>query len=746
MAEDKMQFVGQPVAKMDAIARLTGLAQYSDDVPLPPRTAHAVLIHSPHAHARIRAIDSSKAEAVPGVIAVLDYRRPEMKFRWNSGDRAYERLLFNEELLYHGEIVAMVVAEDRYIAEDAAHLVQVDYQVLPHVLDSAEALKPSAPKLHDKGNLVGGRPSLYERGDTQHGLSEASFVIEQQYETAFNHNAQMEPRAALAMWEGPKLIIWTPTQGVTNCKTAIAQDLGIPQSNVRVICQYMGGGFGQKNGNQNIDTMLAAASRALGQPVKLWMGRIGDMAELHGRWSTKQTYRVGFKADGSVTAVDFTGLSNIGAWAKSSGAIYGAREMLDTENVRAEVSAVYTNQQNAGNFRAPPDPQGVFSLAQVIDMAAERLGVDGRDLPDFNIKVATKKADQEEEYTSYHLPEAITTGAKAFGWRETWHPKASKQLADGRWHGQGMAWGTWGAGLGLGSAIVKINADGTAHLLAGVTDIGTGSKTAMILLAAEALGIPPDMFQITYGDTDTTGYSVGESGSRNTGHQGPAVLAAAADAKSKLIAGAVPLLRASAPADLDVADGKIFLKSDPSKSVTYADVAARAQGTIIGTAFTRLSVPEGMSREAWVVGFAEVAVDKAYGKIEVTRYLSVHDSGRIINPLVAESQVQGGITMGIGMALFEELLWDRATGYHINSNIHDYRVPTHLDVPKIEVIFLDHPDPFGPLGAKPIGEPPIVPVPGAIANAVYNAIGVRINRLPMNPHTVLAAIGASRTA
>jgi len=743
---DGMQFVGQAVSKIDGIARLTGLAQYSDDVPLPPRTAHAVLIHSPHTHARIRGIDSTKAEALPGVIAVLDYRRPEMKFRWNSGDRAYERLLFNQELLYHGEIVAMVVADDRYTAEDAAHLVAVDYEVLPHVLDAEDALKPGAPQLHDKGNLVGGRPSLYERGDAARGLSEANFVVEQRYETAFQHNAQMEPRSALAMWEGPKLTIWTPTQGVTNCKTAIAQDLGIPQSNVRVICQYMGGGFGQKNGNQNVDTMVAAAARLLGQPVKLWMGRTADMAELHGRWSTKQSYRVGFKDDGSVSGVDFTGVSNIGAWAKSSGAIYGAREMLDTDNVRTEVSAVYTNQQNAGNFRAPPDPQGVFSLAQIIDMASERLGIDGREIPEFNIKVATKKADQEDEYTSYTLPEAITTGAQHFGWRQNWHPKASKQLPDGRWHGIGMAWGTWGAGLGLGSAIVKINADGSAHLLAGVTDIGTGAKTAMVQLAAEELGISPDNFQITYGDTDTTGYSVGESGSRNTGHEGPAVLAAAADAKQKLIAGAVPLLRASSASDLDAAQGMIFLKSDPSKTVSYADVASRAQGSIIGTAFTRESVPQGMSREAWVVGFAEVAVDKAFGKIQVTRYVSVHDSGRIINPLTSESQVHGGITMGIGMALFEELLWDRATGYHLNTNIHDYRIPTHLDIPKIEVIFLDKPDPYGPLGAKPIGEPPIVPVPGAIANAVYNAIGVRINRLPMNPHTVLAAIGASRTA
>jgi xanthine dehydrogenase YagR molybdenum-binding subunit len=743
---DTMKYVGQSMPKVDSLARLTGLAQFTDDMPLPPRTAHAMLVHSPYAHARIRAIDSTAAEAVPGVIAVLDYRREDMKFRWFSGDRGYERWLFNQELRYHGEIVAMVVAEDRYTAEDAARLLNIDYEVLPHVIDSQEALRPDAPQLHEKGNLVGGKSSVYTRGDVQQGLAAADFVLDEKFETQFQHNAQMEPRVALAMWEGAKLTIWTPTQGVTNAKIGIAQDLGIPQSNVRVICQYMGGGFGQKNGNQNIDTLVAAASRAIGRPLKLWMGRAGDMSEMHGRWSTKQAYKLGVKKDGTITGLDFTGYSNIGAWAKSTGAIYGAREMLDTEHVRAELFPVYTNQQNSGNFRAPPDPQGVFSMAQLIDMTAEKLGIAGVDLPEFNISVATKKADQQDEYTVYLLPDIIRLGADAVGWNQKWHPPASSQLPDGRWHGLGMAWGTWGAGLGLGSAIVKINADGTAHLLTGVTDIGGGAKTTMILFAAEVLGIPPERWQSTWGDTDTTSYSVGESGSRNTGHTGPAVLAAAMDAKKKLIQGAVSLLKVNSPDELDAADETIFVKSDPSRSVTYGNVAERSQGSIIGTAFTRETVPEGKSRDAWVAGFAEVAVDKPFGKIQVLHYTSVHDGGRIINRLTAESQAHGGVTMGIGMALFEELLWDRATGNHLNTNIHDYRVPTHLDIPKVDVIFLDRPDPYGPLGAKPMGEPPIVPVPGAIANAVYNAIGVRMTKLPMNPHNVLAAIGAGRTA
>lgn len=743
---DNLKYVGQSMPKIDALERLTGLAQYSDDIALPPRTVHATLVHSPYAHARIRSIDSSKTEAVPGVIAVLDYRREDMKFRWFSGDRGYERWLFNQELRYHGEIVAMVIAQDRYTAEDAARLLVVDYEVLPHVIDPQEALKPDAPQLHEKGNLVGGKSSVYTRGDVQQGLGAADFVIDQNFETQFQHNAQMEPRVALAMWEGPKLTIWTPTQGITNAKIGIAQDLGIPQSNVRVICQYMGGGFGQKNGNQNIDSLVAAAARVVGRPVKLWMGRAGDMSEMHGRWSTKQAYKLGVKKDGTITGLDFVGYSNIGAWAKSTGAIYGAREMLDTDHVRAELFPVYTNQQNSGNFRAPPDPQGVFSMAQLIDMAAEKLNIAGPDLPEFNISVATKKADQTDEYTAYLLPDLIRAGADHVGWKQNWHAPGSRQLSDGRFHGMGMAWGTWGAGLGMGSAIVKINADGTAHLLTGVTDIGGGAKTTMILLAAEVLGIPPDQWQSTWGDTDTTSYSVGESGSRTTGHEGPAVIAAAEDARKKLIEAAVPLLKVKSADELDAADGVVFIKDVPTMFVPYAKVADVGQGSIVGTAFTRLTIPNGMSRDAWVAGFAEVAVDKPFGKVQVLHYTSVHDGGRIINRLTAESQAHGGITMGIGMALFEELLWDRATGIHLNTNIHDYRVPTHLDIPKIDVMFLDQPDPYGPMGAKPMGEPPIVPVPGAIANAVYNAIGVRMTRLPMNPRNVLAAIGASRTA
>lgn len=748
----ELDFVGKPTVKVDAIPRVTGQALYTDDIPLPARTTHAVLIKSPHPHARIVSMDTSKAEAVPGVVAVLDHRHPGVQYRWNGGDRRYTRMIFPQTLLYAGETVAMVVAEDRYLAEDAARLIEVQYEVLPHVLTAEDALRPGAPVLHaDAGaqnNLPTGRPTVYRRGDVARGFAEADMIIEEDFETQYVHNNQMEPRAAMAMWEGDKLTLWTPTQGITSARSGTAQDLGIPESNVRIITYYMGGGFGNKNGNQNIDVMVAAAAKVVGRPVKLWMTRPGDMTELHGRWPTQQHYKIGFKRDGTVSAVQFTGFSNLGAWAKSSGAIYGARDMLDADNVLSELSTAYTNQQSTGNFRAPPDPQGVFSMAQMIDIMAEKLGIDGRELPEFNIKVATKEADQEEPYTSYHLPETILKGAEAIGWRQKWHPPGAQQLPDGRYQGIGMAWGTWGAGLGMGSATVKINSDGTANLIVGVTDIGPGAKTTMALFLAESLGLPPSKITVTSGDTNVAGYAVGESGSRQTGHGGPAVLKVGFDAKEKLKELALEILNTGGVrftvADLDTANETIFVRDNPERRVTYAQAAARADDAIVVSGFTRERVPDGLSREAWVAGFTEVAVDKDTGQIDVLRYVSVHDSGQIINPLTAESQVHGGVMMGIGGALLEELIWDRATGVHVNANYHDVRIPTHMDSGPIEAIFLDYPDPYGPLGAKPLGEPPIVPVYGAIANAVYNAIGVRMKKVPMNPHTVLAAIRSAR--
>lgn len=753
-----LKYVGRPTVRVDAIPRVTGQALYTDDIPLPARTTHAVLVKSPHPHARIVGIDTSKAEAVPGVIAVLDYRHPGMQYRWVRGDSRYKRMLFSKTVRYAGDIVAMVIAEDRYIAEDAARLVEVKYEVLPHVLDLEEAAKPGAPILHAdegaKNNLQTGEPNIYKRGDVEKGFAQADFILEDRFETQWVHDNQLEPRVTLAMWEGDKLTLWTPTQGITNSRINTAQDLGIPESNIRVVNYYMGGGFGQKNGNQNIDTMVAAASKVVGRPVKLWMSRRGDMTELHGRWPSKQYYKIGFKKDGTVTAAYLKGYTGLGAWAKSGGGLYGARDQLDCDNVLHELYPVYINTQSTGNMRAPSDPHGSFAIGQLIDMMAEKLGIDGKDIPEFNLKVATKKADQVTPYTSYGLPDCIRKGAEVIGWKDNWHKPGTKQLPDGRYHGMGMSAARRGAGFGMGSATVKVNADGTAHLIVGVVDIGTSAKTTMALFLAEALDIDPSKIKVTSGDTDVTGYASGESGSRQTGSGGPAVLEAGAEAKNQLMELALEILNAAEDKaksgikytvqDLDAKNEVIFVKKDPEKKVTYAQAASRAGDAVVVSAFTRGEVPAGLSRTSFIAAFSEVAVDKETGQIDMLRYVSVHDSGQIVNPAAAEGQVVGSAIMGIGSALYEELIWDKATGLHVNANYHEVRIPSHLDIGKIEAYFVGKPDPYGPLGAKSLGEPAIVPAYAAIANAVYNAIGVRIKKVPMNPHTVLAAIKAAR--
>jgi CO/xanthine dehydrogenase Mo-binding subunit len=535
---------------------------------------------------------------------------------------------------------------------------------------------------------------------------------------------------SIAKWDAGKLTVYASTQGVSNARTDIAKDFGLPLSRVRVVSKYMGGGFGNKNQAQDYDYMAAVLAKVTGQPVKLEFTREDDYIGMHGRWASEQHYKVGVKKDGTITAVQLDAVTNVGAYRKQSGNLSGT-DFYHIPHFKKLVKPVHTNTVVGANYRAPAYPQSVFGFASFLDHIAFELGINPLDM---FLRNRIQKYKAKIPFTSNHLEECIIEGAKRIGWSEKWHrPGAAPGVKK---HGIGMALGGYPFRPGLGAATIRINPDGSAHLLVGVTDIGTGAKSTMAIIAAEALGIPLSQIQVTNGDTDVTPYSVGESGSRTTPFTGPAVIAAAEDARRQIFAAAAPQLKVKAE-DLDLRDGEVFVKSDPSRKIALARAVARA-GELIGRATTNRSFKD-MAGKSFAAHFAEVEVDTVTGHVRITRYVAAHDSGTIINRLPAESQIMGGVVQGIGMAFSEELITDKVTATPINPNYRDAKVPTHLEAPNVEVIFIEHYDPYGPFGGKVVGEPPITPAVATIANAIFNATGKRIKELPITPDKILQA-------
>ncbi|HUH64384.1 MAG TPA: xanthine dehydrogenase family protein molybdopterin-binding subunit, partial [Terracidiphilus sp.] len=655
---------------------------------------------SPHAHARIRGIDLAKALALPGVKAILTHENCDVV--WSSGDIRNKRYLFNNPVRFAGDAVAAVAATDRHIAEEALHLIAVDYEVLPFVLDPEEALKPDAPEIQPGGNLSANAQGRHEPDTSRHGNLEEGFrtadhVFEDRYTSVHLNNAQLEPRVAIAQWDGGKLTLYASTQGISNCRTDIAKDLNLPLENIRVVCQFMGGGFGNKNQCHDFDLMAALLAQQAGAPVKLEFTRKEDYVAVHGRWPTHQYYKVGVKSDGTLTAIQLRGYSGMGPYRKGAGGIAGV-EMYQCPNVESVVYPVYTNIAVSANFRGPAYPQGIFGIESLMDHIAHELKIDP---VEFRLKNFTRKYHDELPYTSNGMEECIRRGAEAFGWKQRWHAPAADPGPVRR--GIGMAMGAFGSGLGRSSAVIRLDSRGIYQLRVGVTDIGTAAKTTMGLIAAEALDVPLERIEVVSGDTAQCPYSVGESGSRTTTHTGYAVIEAARDLKRRLAENGPP----------------------------------QAGQVLTGSATTDPPQPQRAARYCFAAHFAEVEVDAELGRARVVRYIAAHDSGRIINPLTCASQVKGGATMGIGMALHEELLYDRAHGVPLNAGYYGARVMTHRDTPEVDVLFVETEDAYGPYGAKSIGEATIVPSVAAVANAIFNATGRRIKDLPITRDKLL---------
>jgi CO/xanthine dehydrogenase Mo-binding subunit len=703
-----MQTIGHDTTRIDARERVSGKATYTGDVQL-PGMLYARVLRSPHPHARIRSIDVSAAQALPGVKAVVTHENCE--YVWGAGSvaggRQYSdeikkttiqrRYAFNNPVRYAGEPVAAIAATDRHLAEEALRLVKVDYEVLPFVLDQETAMKDDAPKIWPQGNISldfqnQPKPMVQRRGNIEEGFRGSDQIFEDRYSTTFVHNAQMEPRAAVAHWEGDKLTIYTPTGGIANCRTDMARDLGIPLANVRVVCQYMGGNFGNKNQNQDADLITATLAKMAGAPVKLEYSRKEDFIGMHGRWPTTQYYKVGVKKDGTLHALQLRGYSGMGPYRKNSGAI-GGIEIYQTPHLDYTVYPVYTNKTTSANFRGPEFPQGHFGIQSMMDDVAYKVGMDP---VEFALRNMSRKANDTNAYTDYTVEECIRRGAAAFDWKARWKPKPGSDTGPVK-RGAGFSFLIFRSALGRSSAVIDVNSAGRYIVHVGVTDVGAGAKTTMGIIAAETLGVPLSQIDVVWGDTARCPYSVGESGSRTTIQTGWAVAEAARDIKKQIAEKGMP----------------------------------KGNDLFTATMNPNPTVAEGKVRASYGAHFCEVEVDTAVGHVRVTKYVAVHDSGRIMNTLSAAGQIKGAVTQGIGMALHEELLYDPRSGQALTAGYYGHRVLTHMDTPDVEVIFVESDDGYGPYGAKSIGEAGKIPAVPCIGNAIFNATGKRMRDLPI---------------
>lgn len=726
--------VGQALPRVDAYERVSGTAQYPSDVVLPGMLYGAVL-RSPHPHATVEKVDTSRAEGMPGVRAVISDATPGARIPWYFDDegRAVARL-FDPHCRFEGEAVAAVAADTPYQAWDAARAIAVDYRVLPFAVDEEQALAPGAPAVRDGGNLAG-EPQVYERGDVAAGFAEADAVVEESFTTECEIHTPLELHGTVARWEGNRLTLWESTQGVYSVQAQVAQAFELPLANVRVIGHYVGGGFGSKLWTGKFSVIAALLARRTARPVKLFLTREETLLCVGNRPANRMRLKAGVKRDGTLTAFELEGWGSGGAYSSSGTGIldWQVRDLYRCANVRTTTHDYYIHAGEQRPMRAPGHPQCSWALEQVIDALAEKIGMDPVELRVKNFTEVSQARDGIP-YTSTGLKECLERGAEAFGWRAA----RARAPGAGPWvRGVGMAGCVWigGAGGPPSTAVVKLFADGSASLNMGASDIGTGTKTVMAMVVAEELGVELDRIAIEHADTATTQYATASGGSKTVPTESPAVRAAALDCREQLLAMASEELAVPA-AELALQGGEVVSTRDPEKKIAVRRIPGfRRSQVIVGIGY-RGRNPEGKAVCPFAAQFCEVEVNVRTGEVRVTRFTAAHESGRVLNRKTYDNQVYGGVVMGIGLALTERRVLDRKqTGKMVNRSWHDYKIPTALDVPAdIESLAVEPgDDECNTTGAKGLGEPVTVPTAAAIANAVYHATGVRVTATPINP-------------
>ena len=754
MPENKeYKVIGTRPIRHDGVEKVTGRALYGADFQT-VGLLHGKVLRSPHAHARIISIDTSRAEAYPGVKGVVtaqDLPTAEDKVA-DLGEGAVnlkylcDNVLASDKVLYKGHAIAAVAATNPHIAEEACKRIDIEYEVLPPVLEVRQAMAPDAPLLHKdmKTSSMGetaDEPSnvashlQHKKGELDRGFNEADVIIEREFVTGTVHQGYIEPHNATALYNPDgQLTVWCSTQGAFVVREQLAELLQQPVSKIKVVPMEIGGGFGGKI-SVYIKPVAALLAKKTGKPVKVLMSR-SDVFE--GTGPTPASYirvKMGATKAGQLTAAEAYLAFEAGAY---PGSPVGAGTMCifapyNIENVLVDGYDVVVNKPKTAAYRAPGATNAAFGSETVIDELAQALNIDALA---FRLLNGVKEGDRRADGPVYPRIGFIETveAAKA-------HPHYSAPNGK-KHHGRGVAAGFW-FNVGLQSSVtISVNSDGTINLIEGSTDIG-GTRASIAMQAAEVLGIPAESVNPTVGDTNAVGYTAVTGGSRTTFATGYAAYEAAQNVKRQMMERAAKIWGIHED-NVRFADGEFSSvnrtwRYGKEQKISFRDLAARlgeTGGTIVGTAAVD---PAGVGC-TFATHIVDVEVDEETGKVQILRYTATQDAGKAIHPSYVEGQMQGGVAQGIGWALNEEYIYN-AEGAMTNASFLDYRIPTCLDLPMIDTVIVEVPNPGHPYGVRGVGEVPIVPPPAAIANAIYDAIGVRMTELPMSPDRLLKAMG-----
>ena len=750
LATTEYDVVGTRPIRHDGTDKVTGRAQYGADFTASGLIYGAVL-RSPHAHARIKSIDTSKAEAYPGVLAAVtakDFPRTDasadqyVQLGELSTSLGYLRdnILASEKALYKGQPVAAVASANSHVAHEALDLIEVEYEILPPVLTPPEAMAEGASILHDhlrtdelgeKSDKVSNVAEHFQHvlGDLDKGFAEADAVIEREFDTATVHQGYIEPHNATAFWnKDGKVTIWCSTQGPFEVRDASALALDLDIADIKLVPMEIGGGFGGKF--EPFGAPVAAMlSKKTGHPVKIVMTRAEDLQGTGPTPGSHMKVKIGATNDGKITAAQAYLAFEAGAF---PGSPVGAAAMTvfapyDIANVVIDGFDVVVNKPKMGAYRAPGATQAAFAVETVVDEIAEKLRIDPIDLRLMNAaKEGTRRADGpvNPRIGCVEVLEALRD-----------HPHYRTPL-DGANKGRGVAVGYWINGAGPSAATIRVNSDGSLTLSEGSADIG-GTRTSVAMQAAEVLGVPVESINPQVVDTDSVGYTTGTGGSSVTFKTGWAAYEAAHDVKRQMIDRASKIWEVDADT-LDMQKSAITSKADPELKMTFAELAEQLNdtgGPVVGS--SNLSPPAIGGAYAGCI--VDVEVDPDTGKIAVERFTIAQDAGKAIHPSYVEGQMQGGSVQGIGWALNEEYFMSEK-GDMMNSSLLDYRMPISLDVPMIDTVIVEVPSSAHPYGVRGVGEVNIVAPPAAIANGIYRVLGVRMEKLPMNPAAVMEAV------
>jgi CO/xanthine dehydrogenase Mo-binding subunit len=747
LSNKEYRVVGTRPVRPDGADKVTGRAVYGADVRL-PGLLHGRMLRSPHAHANIKRIDTSKAEALPGVFAVVTGEdMPEAEDKWEDLGEGMANLkylsdnvLATNKVLYRGHPVAAVAAVNPHVAEEACELIEVEYEVLPAVLDVREAMKDGAPLLHDNltmqefGKDTGKKNNVAQHfrhalGDVEKGFAEADVIVEREVTTATVHQGYIEPHNATALWNADgNLTVWLSTQGAFPVRDQLAQVLKVPISKLKVIPTEIGGGFGGKI-PLYLEAPAALLSKKSGRPVKIVMSRADTFQASGPTPGSYVTCRIGAKKDGTIVAAETDIYFEAGAY---PGSAVGAAAMCifapyNIPNGRIDGYDVVVNKPRSFAYRAPGATQAAFASEVALDELAEKLGMDPIEL---RLKNSAKEGTRRIDGPVYNRIGGIETLEAA---RNTPHYKSK---LEGKNRARGIAHGYW-FNVGLASSCtISVSPDGTVTLVEGSTDIG-GSRASIAMQAAEVLGIRYEEVRPSVVDTDSIGFTAVTGGSRTTYATGLAAYEAAQDVLRQMKERAAKVWEVDASAVQYDADKATFSAGD--KSLSFKEVAAQL-GHTGGPITGRANVDPGGHGGAFATNIVDLEVDPDTGKTKILRWTTVQDAGKAIHPSYVEGQIQGGTVQGIGWALNEEYVYN-ATGVQVNPTFLDYRMPTTFDLPMIDTVIVEVANPGHPFGVRGVGEVPIVPPPAAICNGIARAIGTRLSKLPMSPGAVLEATG-----